>query len=740
MWGTSWRQRLRLLPLFAAMTIADRLAPLVPPRRTVTVDPWSPGISVIIPDRDSPVMLAEALASLDNALTAITEPRQVIVVANGAPRSVYRDVEARFPHVEWVHDERPLGFAGAIERGLERVRHDGTFLMNNDMTVDARAIAELLPLRSADVFAIGVQIFQRNAAGRREETGFTDWYVDAAGVHLYHAPPPASDTPVDHLCASGGAALFRTGPLREYLRGSRAYDPFYWEDVEWGLRAWRDGLRVLFCPGAHATHRHRVTTTRFHTHDEIARIVERNRMLFDARHRITDFGREWLMARICELPYASQRELAGMGQAAGVFSHRLAQARLPQPTKPPCLTRPSGEAVRLQSSSYSYRMRGNREAQRPRILFVTPFSVFPPRHGGARRVAELIRGLRAEFDIGLVTDEATLYDARSFADFEQLYLVRLVMRKDEAAIAQNSLAQRMRTHCHPALTTAVDAALRDFRPDFVQIEHAELAPLVARRGPGEEWLLDLHDAYGPADFAEPAEAANAAASLRAFDALIVCSDEDSALVSHRRVECIFNGGNIAADAYRPSAGSQLLFVGPFRYAPNRTGIVEFLRVAWPAIRAAEPSATLLILGGDEHSGMVASEPAFAQPGVTVLGHRDDVPSLLAQSALTINPLAEIRGSAVKLAEALAAGRVCVSTTAGARGFLGTAAAGLVTLPSVAAMADVVIDLLADPSRRQRLEAPVPGQWDRFRWEHSVAQLMALCEDLKRPAADGEPRR
>jgi GT2 family glycosyltransferase/glycosyltransferase involved in cell wall biosynthesis len=739
MWGTSWRQRLRLLPLFAAMTIADRLAPLVSPRRVGTLGQWSPGISVIIPDRDSPVMLGEALASLDNALTAITEPRQVIVAANGAPRSVYRDVEARFPHVEWVHDEHPLGFAGAIERGLEVVRYDGTFLMNNDMTVDAHAIAKLLPLRSADVFAIGAQVFQRNTAGRREETGFTDWYVDAAGVHLYHAPPPASDMSVEHLCASGGAALFRTGPLRRYLGDSRAYDPFYWEDVEWGLRAWRDGLRVLFCPGAHATHRHRATTTRFHAHDEIERIVERNRMLFDARHRITDFGREWLMARICELPYASQRELAGPRRAAGVFRHRLAQARLPQPTKPPCLTRPSGETVTLQSSSYSYRMRGTREAHRPRILFVTPYSVFPPRHGGARRVAELVRGLRAEFDVGLVTDEATLYDARSFADFEQLCFVRLVMRKDEAAIAQNSLAQRMRTHCHPALAAAVDAALRDFRPDFVQIEHAELAPLVARRGPSEKWLLDLHDAYGPADFAEPVEAAAFAASLRAFDALVVCSEEDTALVSHRRVECIFNGGNIAADAYRPSAGSQLLFVGPFRYAPNRAGIVEFLRVAWPVIQAAVPSATLLILGGDEHSEMVASEPAFAQPGVTVLGHRDDVPSLLAQSALTINPLAEIRGSAVKLAEALAAGRVCVSTTAGARGFLGTAATGLVTLPSVAAMADAVVELLADATRRQRLEAPVPGQWDRFRWEHSVAQLKALCDDLHRPAADAEPR-
>ena len=45
----------------------------------------------------------------------------------------------------------------------------------------------------------------------------------------------------------------------------------------------------------------------------------------------------------------------------------------------------------------------------------------------------------------------------------------------------------------------------------------------------------------------------------------------------------------------------------------------------------------------------------------VVGHRDDVPALLARCALTINPLAQIRGSAVKLVESLAAGRVCVTT-------------------------------------------------------------------------------
>src|SRR6185369_5031578 len=111
MWGTSWRQRLRLAPLYLAMAASDRFAAAVPARARRSPAPWRPGVTVIIPERDAPGMLTRALASLDEALAAIDEPRQVIVVANGAPRSAYGPVAQRFPEVEWEHEDAPLGFA-----------------------------------------------------------------------------------------------------------------------------------------------------------------------------------------------------------------------------------------------------------------------------------------------------------------------------------------------------------------------------------------------------------------------------------------------------------------------------------------------------------------------------------------------------------------------------------------------------------------------------------------------------
>jgi GT2 family glycosyltransferase len=710
-WGTTWRQRLRLAPLYAATRLADAV-----PRRARPLDAgaWPPGVSVVIPERDGVDLLAEALASLSIALREVREPTQVIVVVNGAPISGYAPLQARFAGVEWIHDDAPLGFAGAIERGIAQAKHGASYLLNNDMTLDARALAELLPLRERGVFAIGSQIEQRSADGRREETGFTDWYVDGGGLRLFHAPVADGDVR-PHVCASGGAALFRTSLLREYLPASRAYDPFYWEDVEWSVRARRDGYEVLFCPRSHARHKHRATTARFYAPEELARIVERNRILFDLRHGASGETASTLLGRVCELAYASQRELARPVQARGVWRQR----------RGPRLAAPSSLAatpIARVTSSYSFRLR---EPSRTRILFVSPFAVFPPRHGGARRVAELVRGHKAAFDIALVSDEATLYDARSFADFDGLCDVRLVQRADRQPA--RDLTTRMREHCHDTLMHAMKEAMREFAPRIVVVEHAELAPVISLRS-GQRFVLDLHDAYGARDFATAQEAAAFAALLTQYDALTVCSHEDRALVSHRRVEIVANGARIDAADAQPSSGNGLLFIGPFRYGPNREGIAAFLREAWPAVRAAVPEATLTVLGGDESLALAASDPALRQAGVTVLGHRDDVPSLLARCAIAINPIAGIRGSAVKLVETLAAGRVCVSTRDGARGFAGAAPA-LVTVERIAEMPAPIVRLLRDSAQRHALETTDRGALDAFGWHHSVARQRALFESL-----------
>ena len=330
--------------------------------------------------------------------------------------------------------------------------------------------------------------------------------------------------------------------------------------------------------------------------------------------------------------------------------------------------------------------------------------------------------------MALVTDEAALYDARSFAYFSGLREIHFVQRRGLVPAEEETLRERMRSHCHPALIAAVEDALRSFRPDLVAVEHAELAEVVRFRTPDTRWILDLHDAYGPSDFAGRADAARFAEMLRAYDALTVCSDEDGATLAHPRVVCIPNGSAAASADYRPSVSQQLLFIGPFRYGPNREGIVRFLRDAWPAIRTSVPAARLLILGGDERAldrrrtgirrgGRAGGRASRRRAGVARSMRAHDQsprahPRLGNQAGRVARRRSRVRDDPRRR-----------------RGFAIGAPPGLVIVPDVAAMADPIIDLLIHPERRHALEAPAPGALDRYAWEHSAARLWALYAEL-----------
>lgn len=733
-WGSRGLQRLRLYPLYIALRAADRLARPWAQSALPPAPAWKPGVTVVIPERDAPTLLAQALASVRASLAVLGEPAQIVVVANGAPRERYAALAREAGEIEWIHRETPLGFSQAVLKGVARARYDWTFLMNNDVVVAREALPALAAQRAGDVFAIGAQIDQRSANGRREETGFTDWYVDASGIRLYHAQPMDNGVR-SMLCASGGATLFHTATLLRFVGDARAYDPFYWEDAEWSVRAWREGREVRFCPLAHASHRHRATTGRFYSAEEIERIVERNRMLFDARNAASDEPAATLMRRICGLPYASQRDLARPSVALGVFRRRLTARRSSGPLPPPRLVPSTQDGVAIVASrSYSYTMRAaaGRAPERPRAIVVSPFAVYPPKHGGARRSAGLIDGLRDDFDIVLLSDEASLYNPLSFAHFEGLSGVELVERP-RVPDASVDFGERVRRHCHAGLRNALRGAITRHRPAVVHVEHAELASLVAERAPGPRWVLGLHDAVHASDFAQAMDARDFAGQVARYDAVTVCSAEDAALVQHPRTVCVPNGTSLALADYRPSTSSRLLFLGPFRYRPNLDGIRTFLRDVWPAIRAEVPSASVRILGGDGAPALAASDPLFAQDGVEVMAHRDDVAEQLAQCAATLNPLTGIRGSALKLVESLTAGRICISTEEGARGFLDQGLAALVTVSDVAAMAAPAIALLSDPKRRQLQEVPDAAVLGRYQWGTLAKLQRDLWQSLLRQA-------
>src|SRR5579871_1289801 len=317
--------------LYSALHLAERLgrtrtqtSAAIPERR-----PFGPGISVIIPERANPAILSECLDRARVACRALSEPSEVIVVVNGTPPSQYRRHGQNHTDVRWVYSKKPLWYSGAIRRGLASARYDWVYLLSSDTLLEAQALESLLSWRGPRVFSIASQVFFRDPAQRREETGWTQYRNSNGPIEILDAVPDDDTTVRGTFYAGGGAGLFRRYLLQKLARAATGYDPFYWEDVEWGVRAWRMGYHNLYCPASRACHLHRSTNRLFFSDREIDRILARNRFVFHFRNGPPAASFQALLQTLTPLDDTSVREIFTLRRIAQMARGHFQSCRLP---------------------------------------------------------------------------------------------------------------------------------------------------------------------------------------------------------------------------------------------------------------------------------------------------------------------------------------------------------------------------------------------------------------------------
>ncbi len=133
---------------------------------------------------------------------------------------------------------------------------------------------------------------------------------------------------------------------------------------------------------------------------------------------------------------------------------------------------------------------------------------------------------------------------------------------------------------------------------------------------------------------------------------------------------------------------------------NLEGIRWFLSEAWPLVRQAHPQAELHLCGT-----ICRALPPGDPPGVVRRGFVEDLGAAYGEASVVIVPLLRGSGVKIKLMEALAHGKACVSTPIGTEGV--PVLAECVRVEAQAApFAQAVAELLADPASREALEARV----------------------------------
>jgi glycosyltransferase involved in cell wall biosynthesis len=186
-----------------------------------------------------------------------------------------------------------------------------------------------------------------------------------------------------------------------------------------------------------------------------------------------------------------------------------------------------------------------------------------------------------------------------------------------------------------------------------------------------------------------------------------------------RLAVVENG--VDTEYFQPQARrrqpERLLFLGSLDWRPNLDGVKLLLERVFPAVRAAEPSASLCLVGRNPPETLRRQADAMA--GVELCANVPDVRPYLADCGLLVVPLRIGGGSRLKILEALASGTPVVSTRIGAEGLRLEAGQDLTVVEDINGLSRVLIEAIRRPepfqaeAERGREKVLEHYDWDRL---------------------------
>ncbi len=762
---------LLLLLNAASLALVDLLWALLGRRRPAAATPFEAplSLSVVIPTWNGRELLEKFLPSVVRA-AGFHPDNEVIVVDNASQDGTVEMVRERFPGVRLLRLERNLGFGGGNNAGVRAARNKVVVVLNNDMRVEPDSLRRLLEgFTDAGVFAVSAQIFFLDREKRREETGLIEGRFERGFFRLGHLVEEVAGL-YPTFYAGGGSTAYDRAKFLELGGFDPLFHPFYVEDADLSYNAWKRGWKVLYHPGAAVHHEHRGTIGKRFSPARIDAILKKNHTLLVWKnvHRWSWLAEHFFflyasvvlspLVRAATVP-ATLPGYLGALRGWGTALARRWRAR--------SLSRiDDGETV-LRPLPAFYRDRflppAPVEANGPlRILFLSPYSLYPPTHGGGVFMYQTVRAL---------------------ARRHQVHVLAFVDRPEE--VQTNRALERY--------VRSVECVVRDFPPrrdfhgllpypvrcfqsadfqrrvhrliwkqniDLVQVEYTQLGQF------GGGWrhtptVLFEHDVYfqsarramlhstSPVEFLQAfVEWLRALryelGLLRRMDLVQTCSEKERRLLESflgpdaPPIRGTLRTAVDTADyvpVFRGRQPETLLFVGSFRHRPNLAGLRFLVQQVLPALRRARPGIELMVVGAHP-TGEV--ESLCRRDGVRLLGMLPEIREVLARYSVFLSPIFSGSGVRVKILEAFAAGIPVVSTPLGAEGLEVTAGEELLLAADARQFISAIMELLEHPDRAEalarRARRTAEQRWD---WSVVLERLERAYQETlraRRPAA------
>lgn len=218
--------------------------------------------------------------------------------------------------------------------------------------------------------------------------------------------------------------------------------------------------------------------------------------------------------------------------------------------------------------------------------------------------------------------------------------------------------------------------------------------------------------------------------------LAAMSDSDQRIMQSEikgltAIDVVANGVDVdhfasVAQKKHKFSSPQVLFVGNFKWLPNKDAAVFLSEKIWPLIHAQLPQARLTIVGRNPTPSIFKLNRL---PSVTVIDNVVDIRDVLSQASVLLAPIRNGRGTKYKVLEAMASGIPVVTTKLGIEGIkVGQGAVQVAESPKV--LAQKTIAVLTHKKLAQSMAIKARKiVYNQYNWQVISARLDKIYQNL-----------
>ena len=204
------------------------------------------------------------------------------MVDDGSSDDSLEVLSSRFPAIERVVHDVNQGFSEAVHSGVRAASDEFLILLNSDVQPEPGFIAPLAKrMQSPEVFSVQSAI--------RFDSPDIDPYCLSRYAFRWGALKRLKTPDLGHdawkcLFSSGGSMAVSRSKFLDLEGFLPVLKPFYWEDFDLGLRAWRRGWETWLEPDSIVLHQEQGSIRDHYKKKRIRWALQRNKLLVEWIH------------------------------------------------------------------------------------------------------------------------------------------------------------------------------------------------------------------------------------------------------------------------------------------------------------------------------------------------------------------------------------------------------------------------------------------------------------------------